>query len=205
MKIIVRNNKTNRTFTVDAKEKFANGKIHKVSDEDKNKAKETENVEDADKKAEAKLSEADIKALKDLLAVAPDLIKLVKPDDKDDKDDKSKSKQKAKSKEDDSDKDDDFSEEDDEDVIEEDEQLDSTESKEEPIIEEEVKEFDSDIDEDEDDEEDVIEDDCGDDIHDSKASIGSIEDKKSVADSDTISHEDEVAKCFAERYKCLNK
>jgi hypothetical protein len=53
MKIIVRNNKTNRTFTVDAKEKFANGKIHKVSDEDKNKVKETENVEDADKKAEA--------------------------------------------------------------------------------------------------------------------------------------------------------
>ena len=182
MKITVRNKKTNKTFTVDAvDEEPKNGRIHRPA-----------NVSDADDKKEEdlKLTKKEIEDLKELASLVPELKKLLKVEEEEHKDD-----DKGDDKEEEAEEVEEFEEE------AQDSDEDDSDNEEEVILEEEEKE--EEIDEDED-EEDVLEDECGDGVHDSKASIGSIE--ANVADSDTLSREEEVAKAFDSRYKkALNK
>lgn len=155
--------------------------------EKENEGSTEQTVTDEPKKSE--LSEDEIEAVKELVEMLPDIKKLLGSDSKEKKSEK---KEKDKEKKDPEDKEDEKDLEGDSEVILENSDNESDET------EEGFNEFDM--------EEDVIENDEDEnDVHDSALNPGTIEKKVSDSNKDTISHEEEVAQSWQERYDSLLK
>lgn len=178
MKFKITDTKTGEKFSVD---EILPKKKTKDSTETKEEFKEKEVVTDADD-----FSKDDIKALKELVKIVPDLKTLLESMKEDKKD-----------KEDKSDKSEDKIEEDKEDEeSEEFEEVDESEESEDEEDFDEIDTLDDEIGTDEENEESEDEELV---VNDSKKSFGSVE-KKSKTVTDSADIEDEIATAWAKRY-----
>lgn len=203
MKIKIRNLENKKSYDVDVNDSSVKDEEicpecnKPLSECECHKEEHQEEVHD-EKNEKIELTEKEYEAFKDLIELLPDLKKLVGKPSKEEKE-KDKEEEKEEEAEAEEDQKDDKKSNEKKDSDEDNLEVEEEEESEDIILESDDNEIVPDLDEME---EDIIEDESCDGVHDS-INPGSIEKEVSDGNTDTVSHEVEVAEAWSQRYESL--